>query len=371
MAKKQIKFLIVTMGPGETAQGAALANYAYSKGEDVVIASRKEINYSFFQNYREKFRFYLTETEVQLIELYNREKPDVLVFCNSKIFRYYPNFLAKAPSSKPVSVSLDSNWLFLKGEVWYSVIEWLDRYFIVFPEKIFNSGLKEYGGNYSIPEEKLARIEPVGFIPSYKKSSPKNKAIIREKYGIVDNEKLIFAYFSGFGAEYKPWALEHLINATEMLIKKGAKIKILYIGSAGNLGDSMKKDWIIVKEKLEIDEFYDTLAGADLVFQHQGLGTLAQAISANIPTIANVQDIKDEKYPRHSHAWEVGPFAKLGMCTLFFKSTQANVISEEIEKLLYDENRIKEMKGSQKENFVSGEKNAYASIKKMLNNRQK
>lgn len=363
---KKVKFLILTMGPGETIQGIALANYAAEKGNDITFATRLKLNYRFLKKQKQQFKVCLVETEKRLKNIFEKEKPDVFVLCNSKVVHYYKAFFLLPPSPKPVTVSLDSNWLFLKNEKWYSFIEWADRYLIVFPKKIFNLGLKKYGGNYNIPCHIIKKIETVGFIPSFKKI-PQNKQLeIRKKYNIGKDEKLIFSYFGGFGAGFHLWVLNNLIKATESLIQKGLKIKIIYVSPEENIKNIEKKSWLIREESLSNEEFFSILSSSDLVFQHQGLGTLAQAISSQIPVIANVRNIEEEPYPNHAHAWEVGPFAKLNMCKMFYKNSPIENIKKAIKELLYDKKEIAEMKKAQKKYYVSGEPNAYKIIKKLL-----
>ncbi len=368
---KRIKFLIATMGPGETIQGIALYNYLLKKGADVAFAVRMKMNCVFFKNQKQKARLYLTETPELFKAAFEKEKPDVLVLCNSKIVTYYKDFFQHPPLPKPVTVTLDSNWLFDKDGGWYSCADWLDRYFIIFPRKIFYSGLKKYGGNYEIPFEIMKRIDTVGFIPFFKKPSFETQLDIRKKYKIKKNQKLIFSYFSGYGAAHRGWAFDNLEKAIDVLIQKGLDIKVVYVGAKNDLSaESMKKEWLVVEEKLSIKDFYLVLASSDLVFQHQGLGTLSQAFSANIPVIANVMDLSDERHGNHAHAWELAPFVKLGLCDMFYKSAPSEEISNEIEKLLYDKKAIKKMKTTQKKYYFAGESNAYKIIKQLLKNKK-
>lgn len=368
---KRNKFLFVAMGPGETAQGIGLANYAAKKGDSVVFVVRTQGNYGFAGEQIKGAKIFLAEDAKSLKKIFEREKPEVLVLCNSKLARYYDGFFLESPSRKIVSVSLDSNWLFDKDGGWYACADWLDKYFVIFPQEIFNSGLKKYGGNYDIPPEIATRIETVGFIPFFKKPSAKTRLEIREKYKIKKNQKFIFSYFSGYGADHRAWAFDNLEKAVDILIQKGMDIKVLYIGAKNGLSEgSIKKDWLIVEEKLNIKDFYLALASADLVFQHQGLGTLSQAFSVNIPVIANVMDLSDERVSNHAHAWELGPFAKLGLCDMFYRSTPVEEISREAEKLLFDKKAIRVMKTLQKKYYFAGEENAYKTIKRLLKNKK-
>lgn len=370
LKKKPIKFLIATMGPGETIQGIALANYALRKGADIVFAIRMEMNYIFFKNQKQKTKIYLIETLEKLKKIFKKEKPDVFVLCNSKIVSYYKDFLQNPPFPKPITVSIDSNWLFLKNEPWYSFVEWADKYLIVFPKKVFDSGLKKHGGNYSLPPQIMKKIEPVGFIPSFKKISFKERLKIRKKYKIGKNEKLIFSYFGGFGAGFRLWALNNLIKATESLIQRRLKIKIICVWPKENIKNLEKKSWLIRKESLSNEEFFSILSSSDLVFQHQGLGTLAQGISSQIPVIANVRNIEDEPHPKHAHAWEIAPFAKVNMCKMFYRSSPIEKIKKGMERLLYDKKEIKKMKDVQKKYYLPGEAKAYRIIMKLIDDKK-
>lgn len=359
------------MGPGEAVQGIGFANYTMEKGNSAVFIVRAKENYDFVKKQIKNAKILLVEGAENLKKVFEDEKPNVLVLCNSKIARYYDGFFMKSPSEKMVSVSLDSNWLFDKDGGWYSCADWLDKYFVIFPEKIFNSGLKKYGGNYEIPIDIMKRIETVGFIPFFRKPSFETQLDIRKKYKIKKNQKLVFSYFSGYGAAHRGWAFDNLEKAIDILIQKGLDIKVVYVGAKNDLSaESMKKEWLVVEEKLSIKDFYFVLASSDLVFQHQGLGTLSQAFSANIPVIANVMDLSDEHHDNHAHAWELAPFVKLGLCGMFYKSAPSEEISNEIEKLLYDKKAIKKMKTTQKKYYFAGESNAYRIIKRLLKDKK-
>ena len=360
------------MGPGETSQGRSLAKLVAKDGNEVIIAVRQKNNLGFFTKDK-KFKVFLVDSAKKFDRLFKKEVPDVLVLCNSKSVRYYDNLSKKPLSAQTVFVSLDSNWLFLKGEEWYDFCEWLDKYFIVFSKKIFCLGLKKYGGNYYVPSKILKKIKTVGFVPSYNKIPLREKIKTRKKYKIKNDEKFIFSYFSGWGADHRHWAFDNLINSVEKLVKRGLKIKVLYVGPTDKIAPSkLQKKWLIVEgSHLSVEEFYCVLSSSDLVFQHQGLATLSQTVSAQIPTIANVMNLKDERHPRHAHAWEVGPFDKLGMCTMFYKDSPIIKISQEIEKLLYNQKEIEKMKKNQKRHYISGELNAHKEIQKLLNDKNK
>lgn len=364
---KKINFLFVSRGPGETSQARSLARFIFQKGDKIIFALHQKINFHFLEKDKKIFEIFLTENPAKLNKLIKTRKPNVLLFFNSKMWGRHQEFQQIPPSPKPLTLCVDSNWLFNEKEYsFYNFIKWADNYLINVPEKIFNLGLKENGGNFIVSPQMKNKIKAVGLIPYYRKISFKERLKIRKKYKIKENEKLIFSYFSGFGAGHRVWAFENLIKAVEKIIKKDLKIKLFYLGPIENINpEKLKKDWIILKNSLDADEFYSILASSDLIFQHQGLATLSQAISAQIPAIANVSRLPTEKLTR-IHFWEVEPFKKAGVCSLLSKSTPINEIAKEIIKLLYDPFAIKKMREAQKKYCVPGEIKAYKIIKELL-----
>jgi len=366
---KKNKYLIVGMGPGETSQARAMAKYIAQKGGIVFFAVRKKANLHFVKNDKE-FKVFLTGKVQDLVNLVEREKPDVFLLFNSKMWAN-KGFTEKPPFKKPkICISVDSNWLFNNKKYFphFQSNVWMDKYLINLPEKIFKMGLKENKGNFIIPKSILKKTIPIGFIPIYKKISPKKILEIRKKYNIKKEEKFIFSYFSGFEAGHRVFAFNNLIRSIDSLTKKGLKIKVLYVGPTKNLDPKMlDRNWLIKEEKLSTDEFYEILSSSDLIFQHQGMVTLSQAISANIPVICNVHILKMYSHgvPK-LHFWEVEPFDKVGVCKMFSKSSPIKKISQEIKNLLYNKKSIQKMKKNQELILEKGESKAYQIIKKLL-----
>lgn len=367
---KKIKYLFVTRGPGETSQARALAKFIFGKGGEIYFAPHQKITQSFLEKDKKDFKILSVERSKKLIRwdiLIRKIKPDVLLLFNSKMWGWNRNFRETPPLPKPITVCIDSNWLFNERKYpWYPFVKWADKYLINIPKEIFTLGLRENGGNFIIPKNMQERIIPIGFIPSYKKPSLEKKLKIRKKYKIKKDEKFIFSYFSGFGAGHRTWAFDNLIRAVKILIKKGLKIKVIYIGPTKDLDqEKLKEHWLVLKPYLDIDEYYLTLASSDLIFQHQGLATLSQAISAQVPVIANVSRLSRERLQR-IHFWEVGPFVKAGTCLMLHKSTPINEIAKKIEGLLYNLNERKRMQKFQKKYYIPGEERAYKIIKDLL-----
>ena len=365
--KRKIKFLFVARGPGETSQARALAKYIAKKGEKVLFCLLQKKNFHFLSEDKE-IKTFLTKNPKELKKIIEKENPDALLIFNSKTWGGINGFLEKPPFKKPpLIISFDSNWLFNnKKYPAYQFIKWCDKYLVLFPKKIFEMGLKEKKGNFIISKKILKKIIPVGFIPSYKKLSQNRIAKIRKEYGVQKNEKLIFSYFSGFGAGHRVFAFNNLIDAVERLIKKGEKIKVLYVGATDNLDqDKVKKEWLILKKKLSSNEYFFALSASDLVFQHQGMVTLCQAISVQVPVFCNVHLLKGCPILK-LHFWEVDPFKRIKVCEMFSKTTSIKKISKKIEEFLYNSTFRGKMQKKQKLIFEDGEKKSYEIIKKLI-----
>ena len=352
------------MGPGETEHARALGKYLSKKGYKVLFALRQEKNAFFFEK-DEEFKIFITERPEKLKPILEKEKPEFLFLFNSKIWG--GKFLEKSPFKKPKFVfCVDSNWLFnSKKYPRLDFVKWADIYFISFPKKIFDFGLKKNGGNFEIEKEIKEKIIPVGFIPSYKRPPQKIIRKIRKAYDIKKDEKFIFSYFSGWGASHRTWALENFVKAVELLIKKNRKIKAICVGLVTDLNlEKIKRNWLILKEKLSAEDFFLTLASSDLVFQHQGMVTLSQAISCQIPVICNVSTL-NQIIPK-IHFWEVSPFKKAKACEMFSKTTKIEKISQRIEELLFEKESREKMRKNQRLIFEEGEKNIFEIIKKLI-----
>ncbi|MCH7605356.1 glycosyltransferase [Patescibacteria group bacterium] len=362
------KILILAMAAGELTQGIALAKYAIQQGARVDFVLRLKENRSLLSQFENTSEIRIAPSTTSLKEHLAELKPDVFVLCNSKAVTYYKEFLERPPVDIPVTVTLDSNWLFRTDEDWYQYASWAQAHIIVFPEKVFQAGMTTGGGDYTIPEKPLSKMHAVGFLPSQERPSEQEIALIRKKYALAIDEKYIFSYFGGYGAPLRPWALENLIRAVAILIERGEKIRIINVTPEQNRQDPIfRKLWIEPVSNLAQHEFFLALASADLVFQHQGLGTLVQAVSAGIPVIANVMDAKDEPFERTAHAWEVGPFFRLGMCSMLYKSTPTDTVANEIHVLLHNKARRDTMIAAQKEYYEQGEAHAYNIITSLVN----
>ena len=347
-----MKFLIITMGPGETSHGAAFAHFLAENDHSVTLGVLFEENLGFLKdvNYEKKLFHNSKEVESEI----SSSSFDTVVLCNSKMFKDQ-KFQRFAPEPRPFCCSIDSNWLFGQSKD-YPWVEWLDKYYINLPLKVYELGLKENGGNFNISESARSKIEVVGTIPSYKPLDEDTRQKIRIKFGLNSSQKLLFSYI-GSGITYKAQFRDKYARVINMIQQKyGDKIKII------SIGNEYKKPWFIPTDhNISSKHFYQFLASSDLVFQHQGLGTLEQAISAHIPVISNV--VRPEKSEKvNAHAWEVGPFEKAGLCKMHYYDDSVHDVVESVEKLMFDQNIRKEMINAQIKHYSVGEKKMFDNI---------
>ncbi len=356
-----MKVLIFAMGPGETSQAAAVAHEIQQRGGEVLFAVRQDVNLSFIAG-ENKYKTFLTPTPADIKELAVKEAPDRVLLCNSKSFGNDGTFINDASYLPIPTFTVDSNWLFDSSQPSFPFIRWAKNYYINLPQQVFELGLKENGGYFTVSPEVRQKIKVVGLIPSYPKLDRDTVQATRKSLGIGADEKLVFCYFSGFGADSRDWLLKNAIDAIETVrAENEGQVKLIYHGILNADTDVAKHEWVRPLtdkgQTVSPEEFYKILSSADLMFQHQGLGTLAQAISAEIPTIANVRLYPDAKhgYPA-IHVGEVEPFAKVGACRMVRNDTEVRDISKEITELLYNAQAISDMQRAQREIYSCGEK---------------
>lgn len=359
------------MASGETSQAYAIAKYLLLRKAKVSLALKDRATSIYFSKQNLNFPLYITPSFNDFRNLSKRVNPQIIIFCNSKSYKRDKEFinLKTSPFPNIATFTIDSNWLFNSNLERYPYVKWADLYFINLPEKVFSLGLRKHGGYFSIDQKIAKKIIPVGIIPSYKNLKKQDKENIRRTIGIKPKEKMIFCYFSGVGAAGRPWVLYNLVSALPLIHGKD-NIKIIYSGDATLLNKYfLKKYPFLIHSDVESPEyFYQLLASSDLVFQHQGLVTLTQAICANIPVITNVSIYPKTELPG-LHSAELKPFHKLNLCKMLYKSTSKSKVASAINTLLYDKEAITEMKNVQKTYKNYGEKEVYKKIYEYLCNK--
>lgn len=360
-----MKCLILAMGPGETAHATGLGLFLHDQGWEIVLALVQPSNINFLKSEQQKFQIITTTSPSTFYDALNKYKPDLLVLCNSKAWNKDRYFQTHAPDYKPPTICLDSNWLFNREKYpWFPFVEWADRYLIVFPPSIFDRGLVENGGGFEIESSVKEKVMPVGFIPSYRPLLVHQRQVIREQLGLDNNDKLIFLYASGAGADFRPWIVDNLISSVLSLRVHYSNIHVRYIGP--DYAPLMPLPRWITWEKT-VDDFYEALAASDLVFQHHGMGTLPQAVSAGVPVIANVAIPGYDKIPL-LHVWEVSPSAESGICVMHKKDDSHESITQSIEQLLFKPEVILQMRQAQHNYLDSGAEQVYRLINELMSN---
>ena len=347
-------YLIYAMASGETSQAYAVIRELQKQSIKSLFVLGKPIGDTFLGADKD-LSVKLAPTTNELKNIVEREKPKKIVFFNSKSFRREIDFIFHKPSfleGIPCS-TLDSNWLFENSQL-YPSIRWADQYYVNFPKALFQKGLKENGGYFSIMPSVQAKIQPVGFIPSYQRIEKEEIETIRGTLGITPEQKLIFCYFSGYGATARYWVFQNLIAALDIL--NDPTIRVVYSGDISTIPpELLERPYLLSQKDFTIDGFFKILSASNLIFQHQGLATMAQGIAAQVPIIANVASYPDEEMP-YLHRGEIEPFEKLGLCRMHERDTSITAIAETIKKCLYDTQTISEILNSQIDLYSSGEK---------------
>jgi len=352
------KVCIAAMGPGETAQAIALATHLSQNG----------IRVAFALQFKETIAFVKTPTLVNasathtpdgssLVRWLAEEKPDAFIMCNSKMFKDDPEFRKTRPTSVPI-FTIDSNRLFnLSEQPGFKFARWVDMYLINIPEIAFNLGLASGGGAYNIPTSVLEKLRVVGLIPSYEKVSPQERKTQRERYGVKNDERFIFSY-GGSGITSLSESIGKLFPAVSQLVKEGRKLKVLFVGTLSSV-DSVyaSESWLIHRDNLDATDYYRALASSDLIYQHQGLGTMEQGIAAGVPIIANVVTPPADE-TEHTHEWEARPFMRAGACKMFFFNDPVEERVKAIVELLYNEESRAQMRAKQAMLYNRGEERA-------------
>lgn len=359
-----MKFLFLTHGLGEFAQGESFAKLAQQKGIYCFFATDQKKLMPVIK----KSGFYVlyVPNSKQTRKLLEKKKISALFLCNSKSVREMI-WKLKFNFTFPVA-SFDSNWLFSsKKESPFYVPSFLNRIYVVMPYQVFKKGLKEKGGNFKIESYFLKKIKCPGFIPSGKKFSLSQKRSFKKKLGLSPKDKLIFLYL-GRGETRRsllvPELIPKIIKALTS-IKKKVDLKLFFVGE-----DKIpKKSWLIQKKWLKNESGFElALSSADLVIQHHGLSTLAKIIRAYVPAICFVPPLNSSlsKIERY----EIKAFEKNNLCVAIPYSAPSYKIEKHILNLLFSPKRKKIIK-AQRKIFQAGEKKAFLDIVKLIRDASK
>lgn len=354
---------------GEFAQGESFAFYAKSKGcQNIFISDDKKL-ISIARD--DGFKTVFIKNKADVKTAIRKSKADVLFLCNSKtVFEFGMGPILNINEPLGIfTVSLDSNWLFLKRFLkekrnHYKVPEWIDRIYIVMPEEIYRLGLIENGGHYKISREYKKKIFSSGFIPSGYKIGKVKRKQVRKKLNLEKEEKLIFFYLGWREDILFSKIFPKLEKTIKEFEKEGKKIKVFFKARKKR---EVKEKWLIQKARLTTEEYDSYLASSDLVIQHHGLGTLPKVIHNQVSAICLVPEVKkDLPYYKHSEFYEIEPFCKLGLCYSLPYTVSCQKLKSSVENLLYNKKEIQKIKKTQRKYFEKGEEKVYQDLIKHL-----
>jgi len=337
-----MKICFFCIGSGETSQAVAVCKVARAKGHSCVLIATNESGSTYAKSSGIETVEYLKwpirvgKKDVgynpnEAKEIIEQSASDALVICNSKATSW--GFITKRPNIKKI-YSIDSNWLFSQYKD-VQVADWIDTYFVTFPEKVFQAGLKGNGGPYTISKKILEKICPVGFVPSVKKVSESEKEEVRARYGSKYGEKLVFMY-CGWDEEYTQKLIVQYAKAIKGINGKRRyeKIKIVYAGKTDFKLDGAYCDNNYLKNP---SNFQLVLSASDLVVAHQGMITLFQSIGAAVPIISNVPGKgKYHSGEYHTSYYETKILSSLNLCVALERFQSDEAIGNIVEKILFE-----------------------------------
>lgn len=340
-----MKIFFLVRGLGEYAQAYAVASSLLKRKETITIFTD---NYFIAEIARvDGFKVFLIEDPQKMKEKIENLEGEALFLCNS-------HTTYKFQLSRPVKIrkifSLDSNWLFNNQLYPTKTYEWIDCCYVVFPERYFLINLKENGGHFVIDPFFKKKIKTLGFLPVWKRLSLEEKKQVRKKYQIGENKKLI-TYYQGSPKIFKNdrfalFKLKLLEDLEKFLpeIERQYKTSIVFINLTSEA------------EKLEVDktvEFNNLISSVDLMIMHHGYGTLPKLFHNQVPIISFTEKPESNLIGAY---FELLPPIKFGLLKHFFYNDYPkDILKRTIIELLFDEQKIKEMKENQQKIFENGE----------------
>lgn len=344
-----MKIIFVVHGLGEYAQAQAVADRLQRKKENIFFLSKDKLikDIAFNDN------FSVIDEKNNINNILGKIEADALFLCNSHT--NIPYDLVRPSKIKKI-FSLDSNWLFnnkkYNSENFHKfyTYPWIDAIYALFPKPIFEANLKENGGYYEIEKYFKNRIYCPGFVPSGKSLNSSEKEILRKKYNINNEEKVISLYFGDRAF--------HSENYNKMVAETMRTISLI-------LNDLKTLNKITIKiNKLDSDvpdkrkssvHFDEELSISDLVIMHYGYGTLARIFHKKIPVISFIPEVENDI---HSNYFELSPLIKKNAIKhFFFDKYEKTELKDMIISLLLNKPAIKDIRRHQDDIFVAGEEN--------------
>lgn len=344
-----MKIIFVVHGLGEYAQAQAVADLLQRKKENIFFLSKDKLikDIAFNDN------FSIIDEKDNINNILNKTEADALFLCNSHTNISYD---LNRPNKIKKIFSLDSNWLFNNKKFSshdihkYSTYPWIDTIYALFPTSIFEMNLKENGGYYEIEKYFRDRIYCPGFVPSGKSINFSEKQILRKKYNIAEEKKVISLYFGD--------RTFHSNNYNRMVSETMRTISLILndLKATNNIDVIIKRlDSDVPDKRKNSVHFDEELSISDLVIMHYGYGTLARIFHKKISVICFIPPIKNEI---HSNYFELSPLIKKNAIKhFFFDKFEKTELKDTIISLLLNESAIKDMRRHQEDIFESGEEN--------------
>ncbi|PJE62873.1 hypothetical protein COU88_02610 [Candidatus Roizmanbacteria bacterium CG10_big_fil_rev_8_21_14_0_10_39_6] len=344
-----MKIIFVVHGLGEYAQAQAVADLLQKKRENIFFLSKDKLikDIAFNDN------FSVLDEKNNINNILDKTEADALFLCNSHT--NIPYDLTRPNKIKKI-FSLDSNWLFNNKKYdsenfhKFYTYPWIDTIYTLFPKPIFEANLKENGGYYEIEKYFKNRIYCPGFVPSGTSLNSSEKLILRKKYRINNEKKIISLYFGD--------RTFHSRNYNKMVAETMRTI-CLILNDLKNINkidfEIRKLDEDVPKKQKSSINFDEELSVTDLMIMHYGYGTLARIFHKKIPVICFIPPVENEI---HSNYFELSPLIKKDAIKhFFFDKYEKTGLKDTIVNLLLNESAIADTRRHQQDIFISGENN--------------
>ena len=343
--RKKMKIFFLVRGLGEYAQAYPVALSLLKRKERVLIFT----DYPFVYEIAcaDDFEVFLIEDPQKMKEKIEDLEGEALFLCNSHTT--YKFKLSRPKKIKKI-FSLDSNWLFNNQLYPIKTYPWIDCCYVVFPKRYFLANLKENGGHFVIDSFFKKKIKTLGFLPVGRKLSLEEKKQVREKYQAED--KKLITYYQSSPKIFKddrflPFKLRLVEDLKKILteIKEQYQTSIVFI----NLVSEAEKIGINKTER-----FNELISSSDLMIMHQGYGTLPKLFHNQVPIISFTERPENNLFGAY---FELLPAIKFGILKHFFYNYYPKeTLKKTIIELLFDKQKINQIKENQKNIFENGEK---------------
>ena len=188
----------------------------------------------------------------------------------------------------------------------------------------------------------------------------KKEPMDKKKLGLDKNKKLVLFVMGSLGSSK---VNEFLVNTMNLFNNK--KYEILYVTGRNDYEEISKKKFPInVKVVPYIENMTRIMKNTDLIVTRSGASTLSEIIALNLPSIL----IPSPYVPNnHQYINAMDLVNEKSAILIEEKDLDSNKLVEEIDKLLDDEKKLKEMKNNLNKLKIDGSATIiYDNIKKII-----